>query len=132
MKQRVLKHDKPLTKDEIRRFQVVASPAAREVLGDEARVGRRLEAALDDLEAARSNEVVLWQGDGKDRVVGLINPNVKTVYVHRFGGAGDAARDEALRVVARSIGSRPDLPAGKEYVRRVRGVWKGLLPVERS
>jgi hypothetical protein len=36
------------------------------------------------------------------------------------------SRDEALKVVAGGIGQRPDLPSGREYVKRVRGVWKGL------
>jgi hypothetical protein len=36
-------------------------------------------------------------------------------------------RAEALRVVSAGIGGRPDLPSGKEYVRRVGGVWKGLV-----
>ncbi len=37
-------------------------------------------------------------------------------------------REEALAAIARGIGSRPDLPPGSVYVRRVRGVWRGIFP----
>jgi len=37
-------------------------------------------------------------------------------------------REEAIRIVNAGIGTRPDLPTGVEYVRQVRGIWKGLMP----
>jgi hypothetical protein len=39
-------------------------------------------------------------------------------------------REEAIAIVNAGIGGRPDLPSGKEYVRRVRGIWRGLQPRE--
>lgn len=40
-------------------------------------------------------------------------------------------REEAIEIVKAGIGGRPDLPSGKEYVRRVRRMWRGfLLPRE--
>jgi hypothetical protein len=36
-------------------------------------------------------------------------------------------REERWAVIREGIGSRPDLPPGKEYVRRVRPIWGGLI-----
>jgi hypothetical protein len=64
-------------------------------------------------------------------VVAFVNRHVGTLYVERLGGpSSNPVRDAAVRTVSLGIGSRPDLPSGAEYVRRVRGVWRGLIPRE--
>jgi hypothetical protein len=36
--------------------------------------------------------------------------------------------EQAREIVSQGIGGRPDLPPGSEYVERVRGVWRGMVP----
>ena len=36
-------------------------------------------------------------------------------------------REQAIEIVRAGIGARPDLPTGKEYVRSVRKLWRGLV-----
>lgn len=108
-------------------FNVVLSSAAREVLGEEA-----VHAALTTVEATNdATEIVLWRGDGTDRVEALINRFVETIFVVRAGEPGaNPAREAAVKRVSLGIGGNPHLPNGAEYVRRVSGIWKGLLTVE--
>ena len=39
-------------------------------------------------------------------------------------------REQAIEIVEAGIGGRPDLPSGREYVKRVAKIWHGLLPRE--
>jgi hypothetical protein len=45
-----------------------------------------------------------------------------------LGSAVPITRKDAIAIVQAGIGGRPDLPSGKEYVRRIRRLWRGLLP----
>ncbi len=47
------------------------------------------------------------------------------------GAEPGLTREHALAIVERGIGSRPDLPTGRQFTRRVRGVWKGLSSLGR-
>jgi hypothetical protein len=38
------------------------------------------------------------------------------------------SREEAIQIVRAGIGGRPDLPTGKEFVRQVGWIWRGLVP----
>lgn len=114
-------------------FKIVVSPSARAIIGDAASIRPKLKAALAPNEAQLPQEIVLWRGNEPERVAALVNAYVKTIYVEHFGAPnGDLRRDDAIKTVALGIGARPDLPSGTEYVRRVRGIWRGLLPLERS
>lgn len=117
---------------DLAQWQVVLTPGAREILPDDASVLTALREALPDKDGPLPEEVTLWAGAGNERVVAFINRYVQRVFVERIGLPGsDPRKDFAIRVVSLGIGSRPDLPSGVEYVRRVRGVWRGLLPRER-
>jgi hypothetical protein len=118
---------------DLQQFNIVLTLAARSVLADDKEVLRRLKEALPNPDHKVPEEVVLWRGTGDDRIVALTNRYVDTVYVERFGAlGGDARKEQAFRTVALGIGAQPNLPSGKEYVRRVRGIWRGLLPREHS
>jgi hypothetical protein len=114
-------------------FNIVLTPAASSVLTDAKEVLVRFRDAFPEPDYKVPEEVVLWRGTGDDRIVALTNRYVDTVYVERFGAmGGDPRREQAFRTVALGIGARPDRPSGKEDVRRVRGIWRGLLPREHS
>ena len=38
------------------------------------------------------------------------------------------SRNDAIAIVEAGIGGRPDLPSGREYVRKIAKVWRGLKP----
>jgi hypothetical protein len=117
---------------ELHRLRLVLTPQARDIFPDKEAVLERVPGLLPDKDTRLPQELVLWHGAGVDRVVALVNPYVRTVYVERFGREGhDPRREDAIRGVDLSVGARPDLMPGSEYVRRVRGIWKGLLPRER-
>ena len=121
------------TRRELDKLRVVLTPAARDVLSDETVVRAAIRDAVPNDNGTLPEEIVLWRGKGDDRVVALINRHVRAIYLERMGMAGsNPRRDAAIKVVDLGIGSRPDLPSGVEYVRKVRGIWRGLLPHERS
>jgi hypothetical protein len=119
-----------LTTRDLDKLRIVLTPGAREIISDEATVRSRLrESAVGDKDAILPEEIVLWRGEGEDRVVAVINRYVRRAFIERFGASsGDPSLDDARRNVDLAIGSRPDLPPGVEYVRRMRGIWRGLLP----
>ena len=115
-------------------FDVVMTPPALKIIGGKDMVRVRLTEALSVASAGRdgSPDLVLWRYGESERVVALINRHIGRVFVDYFGGPGsNPHREDAIRAVCLGIGSHPELPSGAEYVRRVRGVWKGLLPLER-
>jgi hypothetical protein len=118
-----------VTTRDLPRFVIAMTGSAREVLRDEASVRAKVREMLPEKAGEVPDELVLWRGIGADRVVAFVNKHVRTIYVDRFGAAGsDSTREAAVRSVSLGIGTRPDLPSGRAYVRRVRGIWKGLLP----
>jgi len=44
-----------------------------------------------------------------------------------IGAPADIRRREAMVIVSAAFGKRPKLPPGREYVRRLRPIWRGLL-----
>jgi hypothetical protein len=63
----------------------------------------------------RRSETSIWE-----------TPRIKKMLAQPVGTPMDLTREEALAIVSDSAGSMPDLPEGKDYVRRVRGIWGGL------
>ena len=115
-------------------FDIVMTPSAQKIIGGKDAVRVRLTEALSDASAGMdvSTDFALWRAGESERIVAMINRHVGRVFVDYFGGAGsNPRREDAIRAVCLGIGSHPELPSGVEYVRRVRGVWKGLLPLER-
>jgi hypothetical protein len=53
-------------------------------------------------------------------------PRIKKMLAEPAGTPMDLTREEALAIVRDSAGSMPYLPDGREYVRKVRGIWGGL------
>jgi hypothetical protein len=116
----------------IEAYDLVVTPAAAEHVGDESAV-RRLLHSLLPAGQSKVDEVELWRGPGEERVVAFINDHVGTIYVEDLGGSKSRPeRDRALRVICLGIGSRPDLPPGKDYVKRVAQMWKSFLPDDDS
>jgi hypothetical protein len=118
---------------ELESLRIVLTPPAKEVFPDGSAVRARIATSIPEPDELLPEEIVLWRGENDDRIVALINRYVRTIYVERFGVPGsDIRQNEAIRNVNLRIGSRPDLPSGAEYVRRIRGIWRGLLPRERA
>ena len=53
--------------------------------------------------------------------------HIKSMRCEPLGSPVSVTREEAAAIVAAAFGKRPDLPAGADYVRRLRPIWKGLL-----
>jgi hypothetical protein len=58
----------------------------------------------------------------------LPGERLKDLLSQPLGSPVAVTREEAIAIVNAGIGGRPDLPPGKEYVRRVKRMWRGLLP----
>lgn len=55
-------------------------------------------------------------------------PTPRAVSKRPRGASAKLRKEQARAIVEAGIGSRPDLPPGTEYVRRLRKVWRGLKP----
>jgi hypothetical protein len=111
---------------EIEDFEIVLSPSDATIVGDADEVRKRLKTRISGNDDEWPEEVQLWRGSDSEYIGALINRNVNTIYVVHFGVPGsDPRRDEAIRIVSLGIGSRPDLPSGREYVKQI---WRGLKP----
>ena len=45
-----------------------------------------------------------------------------------FGTPVRLTKRQALAIVEAGIGARPDLPSGRDFVREIRGAWRGMSP----
>ena len=54
-------------------------------------------------------------------------PNIKAMLRQRPGSPVSLTRAEAKAIARAAFGKRPDLPAGKRYVRQIRPLWRDLL-----
>jgi hypothetical protein len=56
------------------------------------------------------------------------DPEILEALRQPVGSPINLTREQALVVLRAGVGGRPDLPTGREYVRRVRKMWAGLTP----
>ncbi|MPZ50033.1 MAG: hypothetical protein GEU75_12185 [Dehalococcoidia bacterium] len=60
----------------------------------------------------------------------LNDPELRALFDQPLGTPVSLTREQAIAIVQADIGGRPDLPSGREYVKRVAKIWGGLLPRE--
>jgi len=59
-------------------------------------------------------------------------PRIKAMLEEPLGTPVHLKREEAIAITREAFGSRPDLPPGDEYVRRLKPMWKGLIRKRRN
>ena len=91
-----------------------------------------------NIEFSRSDPtrvLLVFDKDGEEWVfIGRTERKKNTLVIlaaYRRQRWAQLSREEAIKIVEAGIGKRPDLPSGAEYVHRIKGAWKGLLPRDR-
>ena len=57
-----------------------------------------------------------------------LEAKVQRILSEPLGTPIHLTREEAIAIVEAGRGGRPDLPPGKDYVRRVSKIWRWMIP----